>query len=88
MNVTGGAGEGEEAQQRASLCSSATDFSLGIWGGGSRDNVSKLRGVWVCDGVARGEEARDRMLEGIQGGEGVGFGREEVVRDCRHLSSR
>ena len=86
MNVTGSAGEGKEARQRASLFGSTADFSLGIWGGGSRNNMSKLGGSWVGEGVVGCEETGDRVLEGIQGGEGVGFGGEEVFRDCRHLS--
>ena len=86
MNVASGAGEGKEARQRASLFGSTADFSLGVWGGGSRNNMSKLGGVWIGEGVARGEESRDRILEGVQRGEGVGLGGEEVFRDCRHLS--
>jgi hypothetical protein len=52
VDVTGDAGEGEEARQRASLFRSATDFALGCRGGGSRNNVSKLGGSW---GVGSGE---------------------------------
>ena len=65
MDVTSSAGEGKEARQRASLFGGAADFSLGIWGGGSRNNMSKLGGVWIGEGVARGEESRDRILEGV-----------------------
>ena len=85
VDVTGSTGEGEEARQRASLFGSTADFSLGSWGGGSRNNMSKLGGSWVGEGVVRGEKAGDRVLEGVQGGEGVGLGGEEVFRDCRHL---
>ena len=65
MNVASGAGEGKEARQRASLFSSTADFSLGIWGGGSRNNVSKLGGPWVGEGVVGCEKAGDRILEGV-----------------------
>ena len=80
VDVAGGAGESEEARQRASLFSSVADGAFGFSGGGSRNNVGKLRRIWG------GEEAGDGVLEGVQGGEGVGFGGEEVFRDCRHLS--
>ena len=80
MDVTGGAGESEEARQRASLFSGAADFFLSIWGSGSGNNVSKLGGSWIGEGVVGGEEAGDRVLEGVQGGEGVGLGGEEVFR--------
>ena len=86
MDVASSAGEGEEARQRASLFSSAADFSLSIWGGGSRNNMSKLGGSWIGEGVVGGEKAGDRVLEGVQGGKGVGLSGEEVFRDCRHLS--
>ena len=59
VDVAGGTGESEEARQRASLFSSATDFAFCCGGGGSRNNVSKLRGVWG------GEEAGNRVLESV-----------------------
>ena len=86
VDVTGSTGEGEEVQQRASLLSSMTDFSFSCRRGGSRNNMSKLGGSWIGEGVVGGEKAGDRVLEGVQGGEGVGLGGKEVFRDCRHLS--
>ena len=86
VDVTGSTGEGEEARQRASLFSSATNLSFSCRRGSSGNNVSKLGGPWVDEGVVRGEKAGDGVLEGVQGGEGVGLGGEEVIRDCRHLS--
>ena len=47
--------------------------------------MGELGGVWGSKRVV-GEEARDGVPKGVQGGEGVGFGGEEVFRDCRHLS--
>ena len=86
VDVAGGTGESEEARQRASLFSSVADGAFGFSGGGSRNDVGKLGGIWGGEGVVGGEEAGDGVLEGVQGGEGVGFGGEEVFRDCRHLS--
>jgi hypothetical protein len=86
VDVTGGAGESKEARQRASLFSSVADGAFGFSGGGSGNNVGELGGIWGGEGVVGGEEAGDGVLEGVQGGEGVGFGGEEVFRDCRHLS--
>ena len=80
VDVAGGTGESEEARQRASLFSSVANGAFGFSRGGSRNNVSKLGGIWG------GEEAGNGVLKGVQGGEGVGFGGEEVFRDCRHLS--
>ena len=65
VNVTGSTGEGEEARQRASLLSSTTNLSFSCRGGGSRNNMSKLGGSWVGEGVVRGEKAGDRVLEGV-----------------------
>ena len=65
VDVAGGAGEGEEARQRASLLGSTADFSLSIWGGGSGNNMSELGGFWVSEGVAGGEETRNGVLKGI-----------------------
>ena len=53
MNITDGAGEGEEARQRASLFGSATDFTFGFSRGGSGNNMSKLWGIWSGEGVIR-----------------------------------
>ena len=86
VDVAGGAGESEEARQRASLFSSVAGGAFGFSRGGSGNNVSKLGGSWIGEGVVGGEKAGDRVLEGIQGGEGVGLSGEEVFRDCRHLS--
>ena len=86
MDVAGGTGESEEAQQRASLFSSVANGTFGFSGGGSGNDVGKLGRVWRGEGVVGGEEAGDGILEGVQGGEGVGLGGEEVFWDCRHLS--
>ena len=59
VDITDGAGEGEEARQRASLFSSAADFTFGVGGGGSENNMSELGGTWG------GEEARNRILKGV-----------------------
>ena len=82
MNITDDAEEGEEMRQRASLFSSATDFAFGFREGGSRNNMSELGGTQDGEGVIGGEEAKDRVLEGVQGEESVGFGGEEVFWDC------
>ena len=65
MDVTGSTEEGKEARQRASLLSSTMDFSFSCRGGGSRNNMSKLGGFWICEGVVGGEKAGDRVLEGV-----------------------
>ena len=63
MDVADSTGEGEKVQQRASLLSSATDFSFCCRRGGSRNNMSKLGGAWGGEGVVRGEEAGNRVQE-------------------------
>ena len=65
MNVTSGAGEDKEARQRASLFGGAADFFLGVWGSSSGNDVSKLGGSWVSEGVVGGEKAGDGVLEGV-----------------------
>ena len=65
VNVTGSTGEGEEARQRASLLGSAANLSFSCRGGSSRNNMSKLGGSWVGEGVVRGEKAGDGVLEGV-----------------------
>ena len=65
VDVAGGAGEGEEARQRASLFGGAADFFLGVWGSSSGNNVSKLGESWVSEGVVGGEKAGDGVLEGV-----------------------
>jgi hypothetical protein len=65
VDVTGGAGEGEEARQRASLFSSVTDGAFGFSGGGPGNNVGKLGGIWRGEGVVGGEEAGDGILKGV-----------------------
>ena len=63
--VTGSTGEGKEAQQRAFSFSSTADFAFGVRGGGSGNNMSELGGTWGGEGVVGGEEAGDRILEGV-----------------------
>ena len=65
MDVTGGTGEGEKMQQRASLFSSVADLSFSVREGSSRNNMSELGGTWGGEGVVGGEEAEDRVLEGV-----------------------
>ena len=65
VDVTGSAGESEEARQRASLFSSVADGTFGFSGGGSRNNVGELGGTWGGEGIVGGEKAGDRVLKGV-----------------------
>ena len=65
VDVAGGAGESEEARQRASLFSSVADGAFGFSGGGSGNIVGELGRIWGGEGVVGGEEAGDGVLEGV-----------------------
>ena len=65
VDVAGGAGESEEARQRASLFSSVADGAFGFSGGGSGNNVGELGRIWGGEGVVGGEEAGDGVLKGV-----------------------
>ena len=65
VDVADGAGESEEAQQRASLFSSVADGAFGFSRGGSGNDVGELGGIWGGERVVGGEEARDRILKGV-----------------------
>ena len=65
VNIASNTGEGEEVRQRAFLLSSVADFAFSFRKGGSENNMSKLGGAWSSEGVVEGQEARDRILEGV-----------------------